>query len=516
MVKAAAVNVQIRDAEFKAFAKSFNELSDKMKVMTQQWKTLGLQINNTASQIDRITSTIRTGTQHLANWVNTGQRMTKTIVKWGGLIGGIVTLLGGGSFLGMDKIAQRMVDMRRNLLGLGGADYGKTQATLTFGKGLMDDPKSALAAIRRGQTNVASDEARALAAKGFTREQVEGMDANDLLREWLKRTAKIKDKSGRVVPTAVGQKEHTILSEDDIRRIHGDQGQSLVESFEKRAKSTQGLTDDDLTTWTKFWESVTNFKNKIDTEWIKALEPLAPAGTHLIEAITKLTESFLKWDVVTKDIEKIAKGIEWLANFMENPSWKEAWNAFEYFFKQDIEDVKKLLRFLHLIGPGVPDATAPSAAPPVPSPGSSLLDRAKAGAKRIGNFLKTPVIGSTSSTGGPAFSFSGGSSTSLFNAPMRGSVPSPGGGGVAPMPAPFSFSSGPSYKFSSAVQSMAPTQGGAVNSVANTVFAGMGGGGGGGKGPLDSDNWQSSRTASLVVRGVPSANLFLTAAGMTG
>jgi hypothetical protein len=31
---------------------------------------------------------------------------------------------------------------------------------------------------------------------------------------------------------------------------------------------------------------------------------------------------------------------------------------------------------------------------------------------------------------------------------------------------------------------------------------------------LDIDNWQSTRTASLVVRGVPSSNLFLQANGM--
>jgi hypothetical protein len=36
-----------------------------------------------------------------------------------------------------------------------------------------------------------------------------------------------------------------------------------------------------------------------------------------------------------------------------------------------------------------------------------------------------------------------------------------------------------------------------------------------GPGPLSASNWQSSRTSSLVVRNVPGANIFLTAAGMT-
>jgi hypothetical protein len=36
------------------------------------------------------------------------------------------------------------------------------------------------------------------------------------------------------------------------------------------------------------------------------------------------------------------------------------------------------------------------------------------------------------------------------------------------------------------------------------------------RGPLSVDNWQMNRTTSLVVRNVPGANMFMTAAGMTG
>jgi hypothetical protein len=90
-------------------------------------------------------------------------------------------------------------------------------------------------------------------------------------------------------------------------------------------------------------------------------------------------------------------------------------------------------------------------------------------------------------------------------------------------PPPFSFGSagGGASKFASAAESMSPRGGGnATTSISNTVLAGMQGGsgpdGGGQSGPLNVNNWQSNRTASLVVRGVPSANLFLSATGMSG
>jgi hypothetical protein len=69
-------------------------------------------------------------------------------------------------------------------------------------------------------------------------------------------------------------------------------------------------------------------------------------------------------------------------------------------------------------------------------------------------------------------------------------------------------------RFPSALQQMAPssgTQGSALRGVMNFSqnF-------GGGRGPLDADNWQSSRVTALNIRNVPGSNVFMTAAGMTG
>jgi hypothetical protein len=49
---------------------------------------------------------------------------------------------------------------------------------------------------------------------------------------------------------------------------------------------------------------------------------------------------------------------------------------------------------------------------------------------------------------------------------------------------------------------------------AGLAFGPGGGGAGGGMGPLSSDNWQMSRTASVTIRNVPGANIYATGAGM--
>jgi prefoldin subunit 5 len=49
-----------------------------------------------------------------------------------------------------------------------------------------------------------------------------------------------------------------------------------------------------------------------------------------------------------------------------------------------------------------------------------------------------------------------------------------------------------------------------------TGAGGGGGGGGRGGGPLDANNWQSNRTASIVIRNTPGSNPYMTATGMAG
>jgi hypothetical protein len=49
-----------------------------------------------------------------------------------------------------------------------------------------------------------------------------------------------------------------------------------------------------------------------------------------------------------------------------------------------------------------------------------------------------------------------------------------------------------------------------------TGAGGGGGGGGKGGGPLDANNWQSNRTASIVIRNTPGSNPYMTATGMAG
>jgi hypothetical protein len=534
MAKNPSLTIDVNAQKFKDFAKSFSELTAKMQGMTQKWKELGDSINKSTSHIDRVTKSIQTAGKHLADFSGTTTKITKSIAKWGGMIGGIVTMLGGGAFLGMDRIAQRMVDTRRRLLGLGGADYGRTQAVETFGKGLLDDPKGALSRVAKGKYG-SLEERVALLSAGISEQDIRKKKPEDLLIDFMKRLSKNRDESDTALLTAKGRKETSILSEEDVIRLHGKEGGNLVDTLEKRFKAAGGLKDEDLKAWDKFWESVTNFKTKIDTEWIKALEPLAPAGSKLIEVLTNMTTKFAELITSMGFIQTIANGIEWLAKFLEEPSWKLAWEGLYAILK------KLLTMWSYTFGlPGtIAGAVAGSAASAIGGAAQDIWHRgfgtsaapssaAPSAAPKswmdsiFGNWNKKPGTTAPSTGGGGGFGRGGGFSLpGAMPAPFQFSSPPAvgGGGGGAPLPG----STPPPFKFASAARAMSPSKGGtsiaSISSMMNDIHQNImkgGGGGNGQAGPLNVDNWQSTRTASLVVRNVPGSNVFLSAAGMTG
>jgi hypothetical protein len=141
-------------------------------------------------------------------------------------------------------------------------------------------------------------------------------------------------------------------------------------------------------------------------------------------------------------------------------------------------------------GPRVPQA--PAAGFNVPqTPGSTFGNWMQSSgrapiplASTPGNPVTTMLPQQSASAAGPsAAPGSAASFASTASAAAAKLVPKTGGGGPRRMPSPMGED--------------APTMRG-------------------GPGPLSLNNWQMNRTTSLVVRNVPGANMFMTAAGMTG
>jgi hypothetical protein len=171
----------------------------------------------------------------------------------------------------------------------------------------------------------------------------------------------------------------------------------------------------------------------------------------------------------------------------------------------------------------VPSTTAPStAAPSAPGGGFGAGASPFQGFGGLGGGFKGGASAPRGGGGGGAPNWM----TTIPGMTPKGgafpSVPAPAAATAAPT-APPANSATPSFgdrfgTWPSAAQKMTPKpQGGGGGGLFGKLPSVMGSDPGlKAPGPLSMNNWQMNRTANLVVRNVPGANVFMTAAGMTG
>jgi hypothetical protein len=329
--------------------------------------------------------------------------------------------------------------------------------------------------------------------------------------------------------------------------------------------------------WTNFSKAVTRFTTELENRLGEKLSGVAESLTHLSGALTKVIETLLNWPIVKTVLDKIASWLDTFASFLEKDSTIKALEAFGKFFSETlklefllftgqfkafVEEIQSLIPSIQNLVSGiwdwikgkVPSIQAPSmdtdpvTGLPYPiRPGGSNWTPGQGGTNfgGIGGNVYAYAGGgrrtgtSLASFGGNAnsvASFLGGGRSSFASIGGSGTggtriVGGGGGGGgtrllasASPGGGGFSFAGAPGggrgdrTTFASATERVVP-RGDSLGFASAMQLAAINNFGGGGRrgvrGAQDIDNWQTNRTASLVLRDVPSANMYVTGAGMS-
>jgi hypothetical protein len=261
--------------------------------------------------------------------------------------------------------------------------------------------------------------------------------------------------------------------------------------------------------------------------------------------MTKVVDTLLNWPIVKDVLDKIAKWLDDFASFLEKDSTIKALEAFGKFFSETlklefllftgqftklVDEIKSLIPSINALMGSVwdwlkgklPKAQYDPSADPFAIPGTaSPYTPGQQGA------IESPSkFASASTPTAMPTSFASNNRTSYSMASLGGdrtgnvmqrftdggarmaSLRSPGGGGGG---------YGPASPFAMAANRAVPGQD-ARGYALNAQMAMLGGGSAPaprrGRGAQDIDNWQMNRYASLVVRDVPSANIYMNGAGM--
>jgi hypothetical protein len=120
MADTITLTVNVEDKQFKAFMGRFDELSKQMAELLDKFKGMGTAIDNVAKKTAGIESHLKDVFQTSNQLLGSVNKITSHLGKWATLLSGTVMLLVSGRGLGIDRITQHVMNLRRQTMGITG------------------------------------------------------------------------------------------------------------------------------------------------------------------------------------------------------------------------------------------------------------------------------------------------------------------------------------------------------------------------------------------------------------
>lgn len=559
MAKTVNLTVKVDDTQFKQFIQNFNAFAAQMKNINSQFTQIQNTIQRTTQRSQILVATMNTMLNVAKSISSVVGRVTRHFFSWHALIGAIGGLLGmGGGLFGIDRLASSIMQKRRQVLGLGG-DYGRTQATQVFGKSLMEDPGNVLKNIRYGLGG-SSEQLGALVSMGIPfGTKMKPEEVLPKILQFLQEKVKGAKEGTELAVTGAYHPEALGITPDVLVRLRTMSTQELKdleEQIKAHAKEFS-LSEKAQKAWSDLEIQFKAAKAALETAFGEKLADLSKPLGELSDNLVKLVKTLLDMPIVEKMIKQLTTWIEQLNTYLQSNNLEADLKKFSDKVESwlpvltDLKDalvgfanvVRSIYRFLFPIGmtprgsanPSLPSppfgGTWPTNPNPLATPNRSVPDSrifnvpgAIPGIPPSAPGTQGSVTGGSqfaSNTGGNASFFGGGSAVGSRSSSARFA----GGGNMGGNFGQFTGGSSNTSinggmgtnrtaAWSSATQKSVPGPESRSTFAGLFGFGGGGGGGGGSRGALDSNNWQGSRTASLVVRNTPGSNAFMSATGM--
>jgi hypothetical protein len=555
MAKNPNLTVSVNSQQFQQFARQFAALSGQMRQMNQQFAQINTTLQRTTVTSRMLNTSFQVGLNFLKGMGSAVGKITGHFLKWSVIIGGVTTLLGmGGGLFGIDRLAQSILTKRRQVLGLGGsANYGRVQASTIYNQSYLDNPMGSLQAVQRGLGG-SSDELRGLAAAGIPFGTK--MSSTEVLDKIIDKTMEVVKRAAPgtelMVTKAYGLDK--FLSESDIMRMVTEEGRKeilekreLIKAHEKELqlspKAQKGWADLELQFQIARASMQTIFGEKL-RDLAKPLGRLSEGFAHLIKVL-------MDSPTVQKVMKRLADGIDWLAKKLKDlteddikkfidkiKEWLPTLEEFKNAMKGFVSALQTVVSVLNTLFPQKSPLASAAQAAGAGSVHNWLDKHLTPAGKKLLNFdsglkptqaptAQSPSTPQSSSAAAPAptSSASSKSAASFLSPNIGGGLVGGAGATDSNLFNPGSFAGVKSGL--TAPSATAPPSPSAANGLSpqpsfSDRFGNWSGSsdtpqkGGSRPGPLSMNNWQMNRTASLVVRNVPGANIFMSAQGMTG
>jgi hypothetical protein len=329
MAKTINLTVQVDDSQFQKFMRDYTAFSNQVKTLQVNFKA----VTNTISQAQKQTIDWQKSLQGVNNFI-TGivpgvKKITEHFSKWAALIGGIGMMLGTGSILGIDRLANTLVQRRRQMLMLGG-DWGGIQARQLGAQGTISDTMGVMQRIQYGKMGDVLTRA-GLQAAGVNLKDV--LDPNkssaDIFEDVIRKMPETfkQAEPGQELQFIIGRHLDKIMPVEEWMKfikpgggVDINEQQRVLRNIEEQKKHP-GLTPEEGRSWADLYTAAKAFVTDIQTKLGSSLSGIAGSLTEVSKGFSNLLDALLDSPAVKRALAQVK---EWLDSFAEYLKGDEA------------------------------------------------------------------------------------------------------------------------------------------------------------------------------------------------
>jgi len=319
MAKTVNLTVKVDDTDFKQFVQRFNAFSAQIGNLNQQFKNINTTIQKAQTNTTVLQQTIHSLTQATKAWGGAVKDVVNLLVKGVMAVGTLASMLATGAGLfGLDRLAQSIMQKRRQALGMG-ADYGRMQGVQVAGQTILENPTGLLQSISKGLYG-SPDEMAGLAALGVRIGPGGAKDPTQVLPTVLRNMHRQVAGKDPFTAIQVGRafRGGLAISDEDIIRL-ARMSKKDLEAEIKRMQDAPKLSERAQKAWSDLAITFETAKVNIQNAFGERLKNLTPHLEELSKSVVELIKALLDSGTVAKILNWITKQLNKLSDWMKDP-----------------------------------------------------------------------------------------------------------------------------------------------------------------------------------------------------
>ena len=278
------------------------------------------------------------------------QGYTGTLLKWTGVAAALQGLALGGSVYGLERLASSAYAGRRSSSGLG-IGYGEQQAFGLAYERLINSG-SLLQGVSQARGNLSSEAAGSLYSLGINPQGPgnTGSMANDVLLRVRQLVQQTPESELGILAQNYRLGEHG-FDVESLRRLKNTPDEEFGRYQQDYARRTRqlDLQDSVLRRWQDLDVQLEATSSKLKNSLLTALEKLAEPLAKLSESLSDFLQKVATSGALQSGIAYLAKGINWLADYIGKDEFKEDMKLFAESIGMLAQKTVAALRYLGLV-----------------------------------------------------------------------------------------------------------------------------------------------------------------------